>query len=155
LPEAEAIHVQAHPDRDRRLRTRGPRRDHGLALAAALNAEVTAVTVTEPWDALSMAAKAERAPKNPIIDYEERMAAVANRILGSVATAAKKRDVPCTTVYVKDKHPAEGIIDTAQTRGCDLIVMASHGRRGLAKLLLGSQASKVVTLSPVPVLVCR
>ena len=53
------------------------------------------------------------------------------------------------------RQPAEGIIDTAQAEGCDLIVMASHGRSGLARVLLGSQASKVVTLSPVPVLVCR
>jgi nucleotide-binding universal stress UspA family protein len=50
---------------------------------------------------------------------------------------------------------AEGIIETAKARGCDLIVMASHGRRGISKVLLGSQATKVVSLSPVPVLVCR
>jgi nucleotide-binding universal stress UspA family protein len=130
--------------------------EQGLALAKAMNADVTAVTVTEPWDAFTMAALAERQQQsNPVAGYEERMAAEANRILWSVAEAAKKRDVPCATVYVKDKHPAEGIIETAQTRGCDLIVMASHGRRGIARLLLGSQASNVVTLSPVPVLVCR
>ena len=64
-------------------------------------------------------------------------------------------DVPCATIYVKDRHPAEGIIETAQTQMCDLIVMASHGRRGLARLLIGSQANRVVTLSPVPVLICR
>ena len=49
----------------------------------------------------------------------------------------------------------EGIIATCTSHGCDLIVMASHGRRGLAKLLLGSQATKVLTMSSVPVLVCR
>jgi hypothetical protein len=52
-------------------------------------------------------------------------------------------------------HPAEGIIETAKAKGCDLIVMASHGRRGISKVLLGGQATQVVTLSPVPVLVCR
>jgi nucleotide-binding universal stress UspA family protein len=128
--------------------------NEGLALAKAMKAEVTAVTVTEPWDVLTMAALAQRQP-NPVAGYEERMAAAANRILWSVGEAAKKQDIACTTVYVKDHHPAEGIIETAQTRGCDLIVMASHGRRGIARLLLGSQAAKVVTLSPVPVLVCR
>ena len=51
--------------------------------------------------------------------------------------------------------PAEGIIETAKARGCDLIVMASHGRRGLARVLLGSQATRVLTLSTVPVLICR
>jgi nucleotide-binding universal stress UspA family protein len=129
--------------------------DEGLAFAKALGAEVTAVTVTEPWDALSMAALAERQARSPVADYEERMAAVANRILGSVAAAAKKEGVRCTTVAVKDKYPAEGIIDTAHARCCDVIIMASHGRRGLARLLLGSQAAKIVALSPVPVLVCR
>ncbi len=127
----------------------------GLALAKALNAKATAVTVSEPWDAITMAALAERQKANPIADYEERMAAAADRILEAVSEAAKKQGVPCATLYVKDRHPAEGIIETAQAQACDLIVMASHGRRGLARLLLGSQANKVVTLSAVPVLICR
>jgi nucleotide-binding universal stress UspA family protein len=57
-------------------------------------------------------------------------------------------------VHVKE-FPAEGILATAKTKDCDLIVMASHGRRGVARLLLGSQAVEVLTLSPIPVLVCR
>jgi nucleotide-binding universal stress UspA family protein len=72
-----------------------------------------------------------------------------------VSEEAKKRGVTSATLYLKDRHPAEGSIETAQAQACDLIVMASHGRRGLARLLLGSHASKVVTLSPVPVLICR
>jgi nucleotide-binding universal stress UspA family protein len=127
----------------------------GLALAKALNAKATAVTVTEPWDALSMAAIAEVRMPNPIADYEERMAAAANSILWSVAEKAKKLDVPCATVCVKDRRPAEGIIETAQAQLCDLIVMASHGRRGVARLLLGSVTSRVVALGPMPVLICR
>jgi nucleotide-binding universal stress UspA family protein len=127
----------------------------GLALAKALNAKATAVTVTEPWDALSMAAVAEAQMRNPIADYEQRTAADTSRVLRSVAEKAKELSVPCDTVHVKDRHPAEGIIETAQAQMCDLIVMASHGRRGLARLLIGSQANKVVTLSPVPVLICR
>jgi nucleotide-binding universal stress UspA family protein len=127
----------------------------GLALARALNAKATALTVTEPWDALSMAALAEAQMRNPITHYEERMAAVANGILRSVGEEAKKQGLPCATLHVRDRHPAEGIIEAAQAQACDLIVMASHGRSGLARLLLGSQANKVVTLSPVPVLICR
>jgi nucleotide-binding universal stress UspA family protein len=127
----------------------------GLALAKALNAKATAVTATEAWDALSMAAAAEANRPSPVASYEKHMAAVASRILQSVTEAAKKLDVPCATVHAKDHHPAEGIIETAQAQGCDLIVMASHGRHGIAKLLLGSVASRVVVLSPVPVLVCR
>jgi nucleotide-binding universal stress UspA family protein len=127
----------------------------GLTLAKALNARATAVTVTEPWEALSMAALAERGMPNPVADYDESVAAAANRILWRVAETAKKVGIACTTEHVKDRYPAEGIIETAKARGCDLIVMASHGRRGISKMLLGSQATKVVTLSPVPVLVCR
>ena len=127
----------------------------GLTLAKSLNAKASAVTVTEPWDALSMAALAERGMPNPVADYEQTVASAANRILWRVNETAKKTGVACTTIHVKDKHPAEGIIETAKERGCDLIVMASHGRRGISKLLLGSQVTKVVTLSPVPVLVCR
>ena len=56
---------------------------------------------------------------------------------------------------MKDQFPAEGIIDIAKARGCDLILMASHGRRGLSRLVLGSQANRVVTQSTVPVLICR
>jgi nucleotide-binding universal stress UspA family protein len=127
----------------------------GLTLAKALNAQATAVTVTEPWDAFSMAALAERGMPNPVADYDECVAAAANRILWGVSETAKKIGLSCTTLHVKDRHPAEGIIETAKEKGCDLIVMASHGRRGISKVLLGSQAMKVVTLSPVPVLVCR
>ncbi len=127
----------------------------GLALAKKLGAKATAVTATEPWDALSMAALAERSVPNPVADYEEGVAASANRILWGVGETAKKLQIACTTVHVKDSQPAAAIIQTARDRGCDLIVMASHGRRGISKMLLGSQATKVVSLSPVPVLVCR
>ena len=76
-------------------------------------------------------------------------------ILGEVSTAAKMKDVACDVIHVNDQFPAEGIVETAKARACDLIVMASHGRRGLSKLVLGSQANKVVSQSPVPGPVCR
>ena len=91
----------------------------------------------------------------PVADYEQHMAAATNRILWSVGEKAKKLEVPYATIHLKDRHPAEGIIETAQARTCDLIVIASHGRRGLATLLIGNQANRVATHSPVPVLVCR
>ena len=62
--------------------------------------------------------------------------------------------VECETVHVND-FPAEAILATAKAKNCDLVVMASHGRRGIARLLLGSQAAQVVTSSTIPVLVCR
>jgi len=124
----------------------------GLAVAKALGATVTAMTVTEPWVAV---APGEVAMAFPVKEYDESVKANAARILSHVADEAKAMSVPCETLHVKDQFPAEGIIETASARNCDLIVMASHGRRGLMRLLLGSQANKVLTHSTVPVLICR
>ena len=124
----------------------------GIGLAKSIKAKVTVVTVTEPWTAL-LAGEASLA--FPVDDYNEAAAANAARILAATADIAKKQDVSCATVHIKEQFPAEGIIAACKSHGCDLIVMASHGRRGLAKLLLGSQATKVLTLSTVPVLICR
>jgi nucleotide-binding universal stress UspA family protein len=124
----------------------------GFALAKALDAKVTAVTVSEPWAAV---VSGEAAFGFPPDDYEKGAAEAAQAVLGRVAELAKAAGVACTAVHVKDHFPDEGIVGAAKEKGCDLIVMASHGRRGFAKLLLGSVATRVLTLSPVPVLVCR
>ena len=63
--------------------------------------------------------------------------------------------IACETVHVRDQFPAEGIVEEAKARGCDLIVMSSHGRRGLAKFVLGSQANRVLTHSTIAMLICR
>jgi nucleotide-binding universal stress UspA family protein len=124
----------------------------GLTLAEKLGSRVTAVTVTEPWTAMMTP---EQALGLPVGAYQKAAAATASRVLAGVAELARKMDVACATVHAKDQHPAEGILDTAKKAGCDLIVMASHGRRGLGRLLLGSEAVKVVTHSTLPVLICR
>jgi nucleotide-binding universal stress UspA family protein len=129
--------------------------DAGLELARSLGARVTVVKVTEPLDPVVIAAAMERGVSNMEAVYAEQAAAKAEQMLRAMSAAAQAKGVDCDTVHVTDKTPAEGIVDTAKQRGCDLIVMASHGRRGLSRLLLGSQASKVVTLSPVPVLIHR
>jgi hypothetical protein len=82
-------------------------------------------------------------------DYEKTMAANAAEILSKANAAATKAGVTCTTVHIRERHPAEGILETVQARSCDLIVMASHGRRGLSRLPLGSQAHNVVTHSAI------
>jgi nucleotide-binding universal stress UspA family protein len=124
----------------------------GLTLAKDLGARVATVTATEPWSAM---VSGDDLPFTfPIAEYEKASAENAARILGAVQEEAGRLGLVCETVHVTDS-PADAIIATAKARGCDLIVMASHGRRGVARLLLGSQASKVVTLSPVPVLICR
>ena len=124
----------------------------GLELAKLVKANVTVVSVTEPW---TKAVPGEAAILIPYAAYEKGAAENAAKNLGRVAEMAKKVDVVCATVHAKEQFPAEGIIATAKDKGCDLIVMASHGRRGLAKLFLGSEATKVLTLSSVPVLICR
>jgi nucleotide-binding universal stress UspA family protein len=124
----------------------------GFDLARQLASQVTVVTVTEPWTAL---VAGDVAFGFPIDEYEKSANESANGILSGVSKLARKADINCTTVHAKDQYPSEGILETANKNGCDLIVMASHGRRGLGRLLLGSVATKVVTRTTIPVLICR
>jgi nucleotide-binding universal stress UspA family protein len=116
--------------------------DQGLALAKKLGAKVTAVVVTVALIA-----------GNEEFDHEA-IESNAKSVLAPVREAAEKNGVACETIHAKAQHPAEGIIQTAQEKGCDLIVMTSHSRR-LTRALMGRQATKVLTYSSVPVLVCR
>jgi nucleotide-binding universal stress UspA family protein len=129
--------------------------EYGLALAKRDNARVTVVTATEPWSPLDIAHEARLRHPDPIGHFEELAAAAAKRILDDAAKRAKAHGVSCECVHVKDLHPAEGIVATAKDKGCDLIVMASHGRRGVRRLLLGSQAYEVLTHCTVPALIVR
>jgi len=126
--------------------------DAGLGLAKQLGAKATAVTATEPWAAL---VSGEAAFGFPPDEYEKAAAFTAARVLAGVTEAAARVGVACATLHAKDQYPAEAILEAAKTHGCDLIVMASHGRRGLTRLLLGSEAVRVLTSSTVPVLICR
>jgi nucleotide-binding universal stress UspA family protein len=128
---------------------------HGVALAKDLNVPVCVVTVTEAWSSLDLAHMARLGNLNPITQYEEMASAAASSILESAANVAKSQGVACELVHVRDRRPAEGIIATAKDKGCDLVVMASHGRRGINRLLLGSQANEVLTHSKVPALIVR
>jgi nucleotide-binding universal stress UspA family protein len=121
----------------------------GLALAKLLGAKVTALTAIEPW--LSIATSDTAAA---FMAYQRAAEQDAARILGKVSMAAREHGVQCETVTVTEVA-AEAIIEAAKSKQCDLIVMSSHGRRGLARILLGSQATRVLTLSSVPVLICR
>ena len=127
---------------------------HGLALAKAVNASVTIVVATEIWSAMHMAAKAE-SDRHAVERYEKAQADWAATVLSDAAQAARQSSVPYETVHVNDIHPADGIIKTAQDKGCDLIVMASHGRRGIGRLLLGSVALTVLTHSTIPIMIYR
>ena len=118
---------------------------HALALARQLKTRVTAVMVTPPSTLLTPLGQ----------DLEKAATARARGILSAVRGAARKAKVPCTTLHVPDQFPAEGILQTAKSGACDLIVMAAHGGHGLSDRLIGSQATKVLTESTIPVLVCR
>lgn len=124
---------------------------NGLALAKSVGAKVTVIMVEEPfnWHA------AEYANIGEIARHAEKMKELIAEELSSVAEAAQKAGVSCETVQVESTQPYRAIIDTAADRGCDLIVMASHGRGGLSALVLGSVTNKVLTHTKIPVLVCR
>jgi len=129
--------------------------EHGLALAKRDNARVTLVTVTEPSSAFDIVQDALQGRPDPIGQFEAALAAAANRILDDATQRANANGVACERVHIKDEHPAEGIVAAAKDGDCDLIVMASHGRRGVSRLLLGSQAYEVLTHCKVPALIVR
>ena len=128
---------------------------HGLKLAKELKVPVVVVTVTRMWTALEIAHEARLAVANPIELYQESAAAWAQRNLDPAGEKAKAAGVSFELVHVPESTPAEGIIATAEKQNCDLIVMASHGRRGLGRLVLGSQANEVLAYSKVPALIVR
>jgi nucleotide-binding universal stress UspA family protein len=125
----------------------------GLELAKALGAKATAINVTGPWPVSEIGGGMVVAA--PLDEYDSAVAKEAGRVLAEVKDLAAKAGVDCITVHVPNQYPAEAIVEQANSSGCDLIVMASHGRRGFAKLLLGSQATRVLAYSTVPVLICK
>lgn len=130
--------------------------DHGLSLAKSLGAKVTIVTVTERYPIQAGAISAGWVPgPREVADYDASQKEWAEKVLARMKAAADKLGVEADTLHVPDSLPAEAIIETTKSRDCSLIAMSSHGRRGLGRLLLGSQTSEVLAHSPVPVLVVR
>jgi len=127
----------------------------GLALAKALNAKATVITVTEPmWVDYGGGHDSGWIPSQEEIEhFEAACRARADRVLDEARAVAEQVGISAALLRVPDAHPATAIIEAAKSRGCDLIVMASHGRRGLRKLFLGSQTSEVLADGSVPVLV--
>lgn len=127
----------------------------GLELAKTLAADVILVTVTERWPLVETAVQAEMGVKDPAGTYEVLAQKGARSTLDAAAEIAVDTGIECEQVHVRDQHPSSGIMETAEKQGADLIVIASHGRRGLSKMLLGSVANEVITRSTMPVLVIR
>ena len=129
--------------------------EHGLSLAKVLGAQVLIVTVTEIWSALEMSGEEARGASHPVEAYEKLEAERAASILAVAADRAKDQGVNCETRHIADSRPSDGILAAARDAACDLIVMATHGRRGVDRMILGSQTNQVVVQSQVPVLVVR
>ena len=125
-----------------------------VRLARATGAAVTGAYVIEPYtpphgETAIYVAGISAARYKAVTKREARKA------LAAVEIEAGTAGVPCRTIALTASTPWEGIIRSAKRGRCDLIVMSSHGRRGLAGLILGSETTKVLTHSKIPVLVCR
>jgi nucleotide-binding universal stress UspA family protein len=129
--------------------------EHGIALAKALSAKVAIITVTEALlvDYGSGHASGWIPSQEEFESFDAAAKERAGKVLDEARAMAEQIGISADLLHVPNAHPATAIIDTAKSRGCDLIVMASHGRRGLRKLLLGSQTSEVLVDGSVPVLV--
>ena len=126
--------------------------DKGVAFAREIGAKVTVMMAIEPAPMVMMAMVQLTEQQNR---YHQHAAEQATRHLDEASAKAKMAGVACATVQIDHDNPYQAIIDTAVKEGCDLIAMASHGRRGISALVLGSETMKVLTHSTIPVLVFR
>ncbi len=124
----------------------------GVALAARIGARVTAFHAVPRFHTSGVIMALLEANRD---DYEKAAKAYAERYLENVTRAAAEAGIACDSVWTTSDDPADAILAAAAERDCDLIVMGSHGRRGLQAVLLGSQTQRVLTLGRLPVLVCR
>jgi nucleotide-binding universal stress UspA family protein len=127
----------------------------GLMLAKGTGAAIDLVTVSEPWamgmyDAMGWSVGYEASP-----EYRKEREEGAQAVLNPALETARAAGVVANPHHVLDRYAAEGILEAAKELGSDLIVMTSHGRRGMSRVLLGSQTIEVLTGSTVPVLVVR
>jgi nucleotide-binding universal stress UspA family protein len=126
--------------------------EYAAALAKAVNAKLTVLTVTTPYYGF-LAERSVAATR--IEDYQHEATKLSEQYLDVAKDIAAAAKVPCNAMHVQSPQPYQAIIDVAKEQGCDLIVMASHGRHGVAAIVLGSETVKVLTHSTIPVLVVR
>jgi nucleotide-binding universal stress UspA family protein len=128
---------------------------HGVSLAKSTGAKVTALIVEASFNVFNV--PESQIPQMPaaFAQHAEHVKQHAAKVLNHVADVAKAAGVPCDTVQLEDDQPYLAIIKTVEDKGCDLIVMASHGRSGISAVLLGSVTNKVLTHTNIPVLVCH
>lgn len=126
--------------------------DHAFSFAHEIGAHVVVLTVTEPFHVFALSADQI---EETSASFQHEVYRRAGLLLSDAQNKADARHVPCRTMQTESEHPHQAIIDAADDTGCDLIVMASHGRKGVSALLLGSVTVKVLTHSKLPVLVYR
>jgi nucleotide-binding universal stress UspA family protein len=122
-----------------------------IAMAKLHGASVYAISVKEPFP-YSAISEMQPVPPQEFYDAQERIAAARVK---AVVDAAAGTGVACNAHTVEALHAWEAILDHAKAQKCDLIIMASHGRRGVAAMLLGSETSRVLTHSEIPVLIVK
>lgn len=127
----------------------------GVRLAKALGARVTAVYVIAPFMPIAYGDAAVYVPALSPQAYKQSSEKAARRALGVVEAEAKKARVRCKSRFVTAAQVHEGVLRVARGEKCDAISMASHGRGGLASVLLGSETTRVLAHSKLPVLVTR
>ena len=120
-----------------------------MALAKSVGAKVSVIFVVEPFS--EMTGRFLEA----VAKYAELRKEQAVTTLDHAANEAKETGISCETIQVINAQPHQAIIAAAEEKGCDLIVMSSHGRSGLSMLLIGSVTNKVLTQAKIPVLVCQ
>jgi nucleotide-binding universal stress UspA family protein len=129
--------------------------EHALALAKLIEAKVTVLTVSEPLSAEAARAAQQSGIDNPATRYDQQIAKLMKDRFASIEQRAAELGIKVDLTHEIDDAPAEAIVRFAKYNDCDLIVMSSHGRRGVQKMLLGSQTSEVLVKTTVPVLVIR
>jgi nucleotide-binding universal stress UspA family protein len=125
---------------------------HGAALAKAVRADLTVLTVSAPFQTFVVEPSVVM---DSLDQYREITSSQSAKYLEAAQQIAAKEDVTCEVLSVEHEYPYQAVIDTATNKGCDLIVMASHGRHGVSAMLLGSVTAKVLVHCAVPVLVYR
>ncbi|MDR3387593.1 MAG: universal stress protein [Rudaea sp.] len=133
---------------------------HGVRFAKALGAKVTGVHVIPPFHSFTYRSQMlltyhVALPEDSEAGYKRATGECAKKILQAIKRAASAEGVSCDTIKVIDDQPFKAILEVAGKKGCDLIVMASHGHSGIGAVLLGSETQKVLTHSQIPVLVYR
>lgn len=128
----------------------------GLDLARAYGAKVTIITATDPVGTGIGSGGFGAIDAGPVLArLEESYAAEAKKILLAAKAKADASGIEARTLHVAQARPADAILDLAKTEHADTIIMGSHGRRGLKRLLLGSQAAEVLAHAQVPVLIVK